>query len=100
MGINFVLKEQVLNKFLINYFQEVNGSQLVYLDNAATSQKPTAVLKVLQNYYEAYNSNVHRGIHFLRYSSHCFDTLWVEVIYYLDRNGSRRGIKAIGISFS
>ncbi|KAI4306360.1 hypothetical protein L6164_029644 [Bauhinia variegata] len=45
--------------------QEVNGSKLVYLDNAATSQKPTLVLKALQNYYEAYNSNVHRGIHFL-----------------------------------
>ncbi|KAE9591572.1 hypothetical protein Lal_00038941 [Lupinus albus] len=45
--------------------QEVNGSKLVYLDNAATSQKPTAVLKALQNYYEGYNSNVHRGIHFL-----------------------------------
>ncbi|KAF8397056.1 hypothetical protein HHK36_018694 [Tetracentron sinense] len=45
--------------------QEVNGSKLVYLDNAATSQKPTAVLKALLNYYEAYNSNVHRGIHFL-----------------------------------
>ncbi|KAL1065173.1 hypothetical protein E1A91_D13G261500v1 [Gossypium mustelinum] len=45
--------------------QEVNGSKLVYLDNAATSQKPTAVLKSLQNYYEAYNSNVHRGIHYL-----------------------------------
>ncbi|XP_052185888.1 cysteine desulfurase 1, chloroplastic [Diospyros lotus] len=45
--------------------QEVNGSKLVYLDNAATSQKPTIVVKALQNYYEAYNSNVHRGIHFL-----------------------------------
>ncbi|KAG4113422.1 hypothetical protein ERO13_D13G223200v2 [Gossypium hirsutum] len=45
--------------------QEVNGSKLVYLDNAATSQKPTAVLKSLLNYYEAYNSNVHRGIHYL-----------------------------------
>ncbi|WRX33108.1 Aminotransferase class V domain - like 10 [Theobroma cacao] len=45
--------------------QEVNGSKLVYLDNAATSQKPTAVLKALHNYYEAYNSNVHRGIHYL-----------------------------------
>ncbi|KAK2434387.1 cysteine desulfurase 1, chloroplastic [Trifolium repens] len=45
--------------------QEVNGSKLVYIDNAATSQKPTAVIKALQNYYEGYNSNVHRGIHFL-----------------------------------
>ncbi|XP_058110719.1 cysteine desulfurase 1, chloroplastic [Magnolia sinica] len=45
--------------------QEVNGSRLVYLDNAATSQKPSAVLKALNYYYENYNSNVHRGIHFL-----------------------------------
>ncbi|XP_027932464.1 cysteine desulfurase 1, chloroplastic isoform X2 [Vigna unguiculata] len=54
-------------KIMIPYLtqQEVNGSKLVYLDNAATSQKPTVVLKALQNYYEGYNSNVHRGIHFL-----------------------------------
>lgn len=45
--------------------QEVNGSKLVYFDNAATSQKPKAVLKALQNYYEGYNSNVHRGVHYL-----------------------------------
>ncbi|KAH9620169.1 hypothetical protein KSS87_005213 [Heliosperma pusillum] len=45
--------------------QEVNGRKLVYLDNAATSQKPSIVLKALLNYYEEYNSNVHRGIHFL-----------------------------------
>ncbi len=45
--------------------QEVYGKPLVYLDNAATSQKPTAVLKALQNYYEQDNSNVHRGAHAL-----------------------------------
>ncbi|XP_010692099.2 cysteine desulfurase 1, chloroplastic [Beta vulgaris subsp. vulgaris] len=45
--------------------QEVNGRKLVYLDNAATSQKPLAVLKALQSYYEEYNSNVHRGMHYL-----------------------------------
>ncbi|CAH9146796.1 unnamed protein product [Cuscuta epithymum] len=45
--------------------QEVNGSKLVYLDNAATSQKPKEVVKALQTYYETYNSNVHRGIHYL-----------------------------------
>ncbi|XP_065877389.1 cysteine desulfurase 1, chloroplastic [Euphorbia lathyris] len=45
--------------------QEVNGKKLVYLDNAATSQKPNSVLKALQNYYQCYNSNVHRGIHYL-----------------------------------
>jgi len=43
--------------------QEVNGRQLVYLDNAATSQKPRAVLDALVSFYEEDNSNVHRGIH-------------------------------------
>ncbi|MCG9890369.1 MAG: SufS family cysteine desulfurase [Thermosynechococcaceae cyanobacterium MS004] len=45
--------------------QEVNGKPLVYLDNAATSQKPLAVLDALQNYYRRDNSNVHRGVHTL-----------------------------------
>ena len=45
--------------------QEVNGKPLVYLDNAATSQKPLAVLNALRDYYEQYNSNVHRGVHTL-----------------------------------
>lgn len=45
--------------------QDVNGQPLVYLDSAATSQKPQAVLDVLQKYYELDNSNVHRGVHTL-----------------------------------
>ena len=46
-------------------FQEVNDEQLVYLDNAATTQKPTQVLDVLRHYYEHDNANVHRGVHTL-----------------------------------
>ncbi|AZB73126.1 SufS family cysteine desulfurase [Synechococcus elongatus] len=45
--------------------QQVNGNPLVYLDNAATSQKPRAVIQSLVDYYEGYNSNVHRGVHTL-----------------------------------
>lgn len=45
--------------------QQVNGKQLVYLDSAATSQKPLLVLDTVRNYYEQYNSNVHRGAHTL-----------------------------------
>ena len=45
--------------------QKVNGKDLVYLDNAATSQKPTSVLESWQKYYEEINANVHRGIHTL-----------------------------------
>lgn len=45
--------------------QDVNGKPLVYLDNAATSQKPVAVLQSLQDYYQGFNANVHRGVHAL-----------------------------------
>jgi cysteine desulfurase/selenocysteine lyase len=45
--------------------QEVHGHPLVYFDNAATSQKPKAVLEALEHYYRQDNSNVHRGIHAL-----------------------------------
>ena len=45
--------------------QQVHGQPLVYLDNAATSQKPLAVLEALDHYYRSDNSNVHRGIHTL-----------------------------------
>lgn len=45
--------------------QKVNGKPLVYLDNAATSQKPDSVLKVWESYYKELNANVHRGIHTL-----------------------------------
>ena len=45
--------------------EKVNGKDLVYLDNAATSQKPKEVIDSLVSYYEKYNSNVHRGVHAL-----------------------------------
>lgn len=45
--------------------KRINGKPLVYLDNAATSQKPQSVLDAMQKYYEEGNSNVHRGVHFL-----------------------------------
>jgi len=45
--------------------QQVHGQPLVYLDNAATSQKPQVVIDTLTRYYAEENSNVHRGVHFL-----------------------------------
>ncbi len=45
--------------------QTVHGKPLVYLDNAATTQKPRAVIEALTRYYEEQNSNVHRGVHTL-----------------------------------
>lgn len=45
--------------------QTVYGKPLVYLDNAATTQKPTSVIETLSNYYLTLNSNIHRGAHYL-----------------------------------
>lgn len=45
--------------------QYVNDEALVYLDNAATTQKPQAVLEAMQAYYQKDNANVHRGVHTL-----------------------------------
>src|SRR5687767_13016349 len=45
--------------------RKVHDKPLVYLDNAATSQKPRQVIQALVDYYEQYNANIHRGIHTL-----------------------------------
>lgn len=45
--------------------QTINGRPLVYLDNAATVQKPLAVLEASRQYYETLNANIHRGVHYL-----------------------------------
>lgn len=45
--------------------QEINGKPLVYLDNAATTQKPLTVIAAVDDYYRHYNSNIHRGVHTL-----------------------------------
>src|SRR5690242_8655049 len=45
--------------------QQVHGKPLVYLDNAATTQKPLAVIEAISEYYRADNSNIHRGVHAL-----------------------------------
>ena len=56
--------QSVRNDFPILH-QEVNGQPLVYLDNAATTQKPNAVIDAISDYYRNINSNVHRGAHSL-----------------------------------
>ncbi|MFS0576516.1 cysteine desulfurase [Sporosarcina sp. 179-K 3D1 HS] len=59
----------MLSKEIRNHFpildQEINGHKLVYLDSAATSQKPLQVIEAISKYYKYDNSNVHRGVHSL-----------------------------------
>ena len=62
-----------MSSFPINSIREdfpilkskINNHDLVYFDNAATTQKPNSVIKAISNYYEKYNSNIHRGVHTL-----------------------------------
>lgn len=59
-----VLADEVRADFPILH-QQVNGKPLIYLDNAATSQKPKSVIDAMVHYYEVDNANVHRGVHTL-----------------------------------
>lgn len=64
--------------------QQMNGHPLVYLDNAATSQKPRQVIQALVDYYEGYNANVHRGIHTLgELATDAFEGARVKVAQFI-----------------
>src|SRR5215472_5064149 len=59
------LDVEVIRKDFPILFRTVYGYPLVYLDNAATTQKPEQVLRAMDDYYHTINSNVHRGVHYL-----------------------------------
>ncbi len=56
--------EKIRNDFPI-LKQKINGKNLVYLDNGATTQKPKQVIDIINKMYSEYNSNIHRGVHYL-----------------------------------
>src|SRR4249919_3726686 len=63
----------------------VKGKPLIYLDNAATSQKPQVVIDALVNYYSYYNANIHRGIHTLaEEATAAFEATRDEVCHFLN----------------
>lgn len=72
-----MLDNKIKNDFPI-LFQEVNDEPLIYLDNAATSQKPKQVINSLVHYYEHDNANVHRGVHTLAEERHLVMKLHVK----------------------
>jgi selenocysteine lyase/cysteine desulfurase len=70
--------------------QQVNGRPLVYLDNAATSQKPASVLNALDAYYRGYNSNVHRGVHTLSArATTAYEDARAKVAKFINASSSR-----------
>lgn len=82
------LAESVRADFPILH-QEVHGHPLVYLDNAATSQKPQIVLDTLAHYYEHDNANVHRGVHTLsERATHDYEQARQTVQQFLNASGT------------
>jgi len=65
IDINKTYDVVAIRKYFPALNREVKGKPLVYFDNAATTQKPQAVIDSLVNYYSNYNANIHRGIHTL-----------------------------------
>ena len=70
--------------------QEVNGKPLVYLDNAATSQKPKSVIDSIEKYYRGYNSNIHRGVHTLsENATEAYESTRVKVRDFINANSTK-----------
>jgi cysteine desulfurase/selenocysteine lyase len=65
MASNVALDITSIRKDFPILHQQVNGKPLIYFDNAATSQKPNEVIDAISDYYNRYNSNIHRGAHHL-----------------------------------
>jgi cysteine desulfurase/selenocysteine lyase len=89
--------------------REVNNKKLVYFDNAATVQKPQAVIDAISNYYKLYNSNVHRGVHTLsQEASHHYEQARIKAAAFIGAKsaqeiiftkGTTDGINLVAQSF-
>ncbi len=70
--------------------ETVHGKSLVYLDNAATTQKPESVLHVLDDYYRRFNSNIHRGVHTLsERATEAYEGVRSRIRTYLNANSTK-----------
>ena len=70
--------------------RKVNGKQLIYFDNAATSQKPESVIEAIADYYRTSNANVHRGIHTLsQEATEKFEEVRKKVAKFVGANSER-----------
>lgn len=88
---------------------KVYGKPLIYLDNAATTQKPRIVLQSLEDYYTRYNSNVHRGVHFLsQQATEAYEEARKKIAAYINARfdheiiftkGTTNGINLVASSF-
>ena len=80
-------QEEIIKDFPILKVK-VHGKRLVYIDNAATTQKPIQVINAIKQYYEDLNANVHRGVHYLsEAASEEYEDAHRKVAKFLNANG-------------
>ena len=89
--------------------QQINGKDLVYFDNAATTQKPTQVIEAISHYYNFDNANIHRGIHTLaERATRDFEASRIAIKEFLNASsieeiiftsGTTQGINLVASSF-
>ncbi len=92
--------EKIRNDFPILQ-TKVHGKQLVYLDNAATSQKPVSVIKKAQEYYSSMNSNIHRGVHALsQVSTEAYESARIKIKSFINALGKNEIIFTRGTTES
>lgn len=81
--------------------QKVNGKPLIYFDNGATTQKPKQVIDKIVDYYSAYNSNIHRGVHTLsQKATTAYDEARVFIAKYINAKNANEVIFTKGTTES
>ena len=81
--------EKVRKDFPILH-QMINGKPLIYLDNAATSQKPKNVIEAIETYYREYNSNIHRGVHTLsENATETYESSRLKIKNFINANSTK-----------
>ena len=81
--------------------RKVNGNDLIYLDNAATSQKPNLVIDSISDYYRNYNSNIHRGVHTVsQEATDAYEKARIKIQKYFNVKNSHEIILTSGTTHS
>ena len=87
-SVEFDVKK-IRNDFPILH-QIINGKPLIYLDNAATSQKPKNVIDAIETYYREYNSNIHRGVHTLsENATETYESSRLKIKNFINANSTK-----------
>jgi len=98
---NNILNIESIRKDFPILDQEINGAPLIYFDNAASTQKPTAVINAIKSYYENDHSNVHRGVHSLSIrATELYEASRKKVTDYINANNSNEIIFTKGTTDS